>query len=241
MKRFFLILFTIGLTVNGFSQPPTYDDLLIYFADGDYEKLVKKAEKYTEDDESKNDALPYVYCSKGYFEMSRDQKYAEDYPKAYNDAIKFAGKALRKDKNGEIFSEHKVYFTDLKKAVFEDLRNMVDQEDYNRMRGTIMKMQRVDPNDVGSHFLMTAALFRIKDKSGAKNALKEALAKLDAVSSVEDWREVDMDMLKLGILEYCRYRIDLRQNDFAKEVLNKVKQWFEEDEQFMRFYNEYGI
>lgn len=241
MKRFFLILFTVGLTANGFSQPPNYDDLLIYFADGDYEKLVKKAEKYTDDDDTKNDALPYVYCSKGYFEMSRDQKYADDYPKAYNDAIKFAGKALRKDDNGEVFSAHKVYFTDLKKAIYEDLRNMVDQDDYNRMRGTIMKLQRVDPNDVGSHFLMTAALFQIKDKSGAKRQLKEALEVLDQVESVEDWRKVDKDMLKLGIFEYCRYRIDSRQEKYAKDVLNKVKQWFEDDEEFMRFYDEHGI
>lgn len=241
MKRLFLILLTFGLTATSFAQPPNYDDLLIYFADGDYEKLVKKAEKYTLEDDTKNDPLPYLYCSKGNFEMSKDQKYAEDYPKAYNDAIKFAGKSLRKDKNGDMFSEHKNYFTDLKKAVVEDLKNMVDEEDFNRMRGTIMKLQRVDPSDVGSHFLMTAALFRIKDKSGAKLALKEALAQLDAVESVENWREVDFEMLRIGIIEYSKYRIDLRQDQFAKDVLNKVKQWFEEDEEFMRFYDQYGL
>ena len=39
MKRLFLILLTFGLTATSFAQPPNYDDLLIYFADGDYEKL----------------------------------------------------------------------------------------------------------------------------------------------------------------------------------------------------------
>jgi len=46
-KVLFLLLFAIGAGIPSIAQPPTYDDLLIYYADGDYEKLLKKAEAYT--------------------------------------------------------------------------------------------------------------------------------------------------------------------------------------------------
>ena len=96
----FLSIFVLGFSFSGATQPPLYDDLLIYFADGEYEKVVDKAEKYIAGEDTKNDALPYLYSAKANYEMSKDQKYKEDFPKAFNDAIGNAGKAVKKDKEG---------------------------------------------------------------------------------------------------------------------------------------------
>lgn len=239
MKNTFLFfLFLIGFAFQSQAQAPDYDDLLIYFADGDYEKLVDKAEKYIGGDDTKNDALPYLYSAKGYFEMSKDQKYKEDFPKAFNDAIGNAGKAIKKDKDGSVYADNKPFFTDLKIAVVEEIRNMVDAGDYSRLRGTVMKLQKLDPNDVGSYFLLTAAQLQIKDKSSAKITLKEAQERLEAIESVEDWRPVDFDMLRMGIVEYALYLVQMRQCDKAKEIMNQVKQWFEKDETFKAKYDE---
>jgi hypothetical protein len=68
-NTFFLFLFFVGFAFSAQAQAPYYDDLLIYFADGDYEKLVDKAQKYKDGDDTKNDALPYLYASKAYYEM----------------------------------------------------------------------------------------------------------------------------------------------------------------------------
>jgi len=235
---FFLSLFLVGFTFNGSAQPPLYDDLLIYYADGDYEKLVAKAEKYIDNDKTKNDALPYLYASKGNFEMSKDQKYDEDYPKAVNNSISMAGKAIKKDKDGSMYADHMAYYTELKSFVVEEIQNMVDGQDYSRLRGTVMKLQRLDPADIGSQFLLGACQYQIKDKGSAKITIKEAQAKLDEVTSVDDWREVDFEMMRIGILEYAGYLVQARQCQKAEEILNKVKQWFEEDETFMSKYDE---
>ena len=228
----------LGFAFEGSAQPPLYDDLLIYYADGDYEKLVSKADKYIGNDKTKNDALPYLYSSKGNFEMSKDQKYDEDYPKAFNNAIGMAGKAIKKDKDGSMYSEHENFYTDLKTSVVEEIKNMVDQEDYSRMRGTVMKLQRLDPADVGSHFLLCAAQYQIKDKGSAKLTLKKAQIKLDEIESVDSWREIDFEMMRIGVSEYAKYLVKMRQCDKAKDILNKVKQWFEEDEDFLRMYDD---
>ncbi len=238
MKQlFFLLLFVLGFSTTADAQPPMYDDLLIYFADGDYEKLVGKAQKYIGSDKTKNDALPYLYSAKGNFEMSKDQKYDEDFPKAFNNAIGMAGKAIKKDKDGSMFADNLPFYTDLKTSVVEEIRNMVDVGDYSRLRGTVMKLQRMDPNDVGSHFLLCAAQYQIKDKGSAKLTLKKAQLKLDEIESVEGWREIDFEMMRIGIVEYASYLAQMRQCDKAKEILNKVKQWFENDEIFMSEYD----
>ena len=235
---FFLFLFTMGCAFQASAQPPLYDDLLIYYADGDYEKLVSKAEKYIGNDKTKKDALPYLYASKGYFEMSKDDIFIDDYPKAYNQAIGMAGKALKKDKDGSMYAEHMNYYTEIKSSVVEEIQNMVDQQDYSRLRGTIMKLQRLDPKDVGSYFLLAACQYQIKDKGSAKLTVKEAQARLDAIESVEDWREVDFEIMRIGVMEYARYFVKMRQKEKADEIMNKVKQWYEDDETFMEEYDE---
>lgn len=235
---FFITLFFIGNSFQSNGQPPLYDDLLIYFADGNYEKLVDKAEGYIASDKTKNDALPYLYASKGYFEMSKDQIYKDDFPKAYNDAIGNAGKCMKKDKDGSVYSDNIAFFTDIKIAVVEEIRNMVDAGDYSRLRGTVMKLQKLDPNDVGSYFILTAAQYQIKDKSSAKITYQEAQTRLDAVESVDSWRPVDFEVLRIGVFEYANYLLTLSQCADAKKLLNQVKQWYEDDEIFMAKYNE---
>ena len=224
--------------MKGMAQPPYYDDLLIYYADGDYEKLVDKAQKYMDDDDTKNDPWPYIYSSKANFEMSKDQKYDEDFPKAFNDAIGDAGKAIKKDKTGEVYEKEMSYFTELKEFVVEEIKNMVDQEDYSRLRGKVMKLQKMDPNDVGAFYLLAACQYQIKDKGGAKISFEKGQEKLDALESVEDWRKIDLEMLRLGIIEYSKYMMQAQLTDNAKNLLNQVKQWYEDDEIFMAYYDE---
>jgi hypothetical protein len=237
-NTFFLFLFFVGFAFSAQAQAPDYDDLLIYFADGDYEKLVDKAQKYKDGDDTKNDALPYLYASKAYYEMSKDQIYKDDFPKAFNDAIGDAGKAVKKDKDGSVYADNVAFFTELKTAVIEEIRNMLDAGDYNRLRGSVMKLQKLDPADVGSYFLLTACQLQIKDKTGAKITLTEAQKRLDAIESVDNWRPVDFELLRIGVYEYASYLVGMKQCDKAREIMNKIKQWFEEDEVFLAKYDE---
>ena len=44
-------------------------------------------------------------------------------------------------------------------------------------------------------------------------------------------------MLRIGVMEYARYFVKMRQPDKADDIMNKVKQWYEDDETFMEEYN----
>lgn len=239
MKKAFLLLFIlIGTAFPSIAQPPAYDDLLIYYADGDYEKLLKKAEQYTLNDKTKADALPFLFLAKANFDMSKDAVWLEKYPKAFGDAISYAGTCIKKDKDGSVYSENIKFFTDLKTALVEELKNLVETGSYNKVAGAISKLHRIAKEDVGSYFLKTAAEYNTGDKGTAKITQKDAYARLAKVNSVEDWRPVDLEMLKLGVIEFSKTMIKLNQKPKAVELLGSVKQWFEKDEEFMAFYNE---
>ena len=79
-----------------FAQEKPYDDLLVMYVDEDYEKCVQKAERYVDRKDSHRDALPYLFASMCYFEMSKIPKYQEmdDLKHADRDALKWASKYL---------------------------------------------------------------------------------------------------------------------------------------------------
>ena len=238
MKKLVLLLvLAVGFLMQANAQPPGYDDLIIYYADGNYEKLLKEAEKYTLSDKTKNDALPFFYLAKCNFEMSKDQQWLDKYPKAFNDAIRFAGNTIKKDKDGSIYDDNLQFFTDLKVAVVEDIKNLIAEESYAKLMGSIAKLHRFNTDDVGSYFVKTGAQLMEKDKSGAKITQKDAWDRLNAVENIDSWRPIDFEMLKIGAMLYCDAQINVMlQVEPAKELLGKIKQWFEKDASFMEYY-----
>ena len=109
------LLLTLGLTAafTAQAQKHVYEDLLVMYVDEKYEKCMDKAIGYTENDDTKRDALPFLYMSMCNFEMSKQEKYAVDYPKASRDAIKWAEKYRKKDKEMEFFHNYNDYWADL--------------------------------------------------------------------------------------------------------------------------------
>ena len=98
MKKL-LTLTAFALAFSAQAQKHVYEDLLVLFVDEKYEKCIYKAEGYTQGDDTKKDALPFLYVSMCLFEMSKQEKYNADYPKASRDAIKWAEKYRKKDKD----------------------------------------------------------------------------------------------------------------------------------------------
>ncbi|MBK6527275.1 MAG: hypothetical protein IPG07_18010 [Crocinitomicaceae bacterium] len=238
MKKAILFsMLALTLGIPSMAQPPAYDDLLIYYADGDYEKLLKKAESYTLKEDTKNDAIPYLYLSKANFDMSKDQAWLDQYPKAYADAIKFAGSCMKKDKDSTVYRENISYFTELQITIYEEIVNLVETGNYPKLLGAIPKLHKIAANDVGSYFLKAAAEYQTGDKTTAKETIKEANARLAKVTSVDEWRPVDFAMLKLGVTEYCKILVKMSQQANACALAGKVRQWFEKDEEFKAFYD----
>src|SRR4051812_45411801 len=122
MKK--LVLAAI-LFISGFAsaQAPTYDDLQILYADGNYDKLVKSSESYTQKDKSKTDALPYFWLGRGLYKISQSGSDEEKYKNAYKDAIGAIGKAIKQDKAGDVQREYAEFFEEFKMSLVEMIAN----------------------------------------------------------------------------------------------------------------------
>ena len=111
-------------------------------------------------------------------------------------------------------------------------------ETYNKASGWVIKYYKVTKNPVGAKFLDGASKYRKSDKGGANTAWKEADLMLKGIPSIDDWSDADKQILKLGALQTAECYLASKQKEKAKALLNKVAQWYEEDESFKAKYDE---
>lgn len=252
MKNIFLLLLFVGaFIVNANAQPPKFDDLVVLFADGNYEKLLKKAEKYTQSDKTKKNPIPYLYLSKGNYEIAREGgDLLDKFPKASRDALKYAGKCISKDKDGMVYKENLAYFTTLKLSIVEEIRNLVDVQEWTKVSGKLLAIKKVDKNDIGHHYLAAALAYHTKDRKKFVSEAKiadEMLANADPSQftinedddvDINEKKKADLEMLKIGVMAYADALVLSRQEAKAKDLMGKVAQWYEKDEEFKTKYDE---
>ncbi len=232
-----LLLFVLSaLTVN--AQAPNYDDLKILYADANYEKLVKVSSGYTLKDDLKKDPIPFIWLAKGLYKISLSGSDDEKYKNAYKDAIAALTKAMKNDKDGTALSEFQEFIDEFQGSLVELINNDLDAKDYNKASGWVIKYIKVTKNPIGAKYLDGASKYRKTDKGGANTAWKEAETMLTKITTIEDWSDADKDMLKIGVFQTAECYILSKQKDKAKTLLNKVAQWYEEDEDFKTKYDE---
>lgn len=233
MKKIFAIL---GLLIytgsSAMAQAPGYDDLIILFADANYEKLIREATKYTEKESTKNDALPYLWLSKGLYGMSQVGDRDPLYKNAFKESIAALGKFRKKDKSGVLFAEHSDYVEKVKGAIIESVMNEVDAKAYRKATPLLLNYYKINPGDLGAKYLEAACKFRENDKSTANTIWKEGEKGLSTITSIEGWSENDKKLLKIGVLESAECLVNSKQLAKAQALLSKVSPWFANDEEF---------
>ena len=236
MKK--LVLFAIASIFSWTAIAQEYDDLLILKADQNWEKLIRQAEKYTYKDATKNDPIPYYYMAYGLYKISFIGDRDDAYKNAFKDAITVIGKMDRKDQDNEVFNQYNEFFNEVKYTLFELIRNDIEGDDYRRAFGWVMKMYKFGRDDIGAKLLEGACRYRNGDKSTARSKWKEAKDLIGEVTSTDGWLEADREIIKFALYESAKCQMDARQPAEAKALMNLGAQWFEEDEDWKRYYDE---
>lgn len=219
------------------AQAPDYDDLRILFADGNYEKLIRSAENYSTNDKSKKDALPHFWLGRGLYAMSLSGTAEEKYKNAFKESVNSIGKAVKLDKSGEVLKEYEEFLVEYKTAIVERIQNDMDDAKVKNS-AWVVKYYKMDANSVGAKYLEGYFKFKNNDKSGANIAWKDADTKLKAITSIDGWQEPDVELLKMGTLATAEMYKSMKQVDKARALLGSVKQWYEEDKDFMEKYDD---
>jgi hypothetical protein len=238
MMKFITLLASLFVALLASAQPPSYDDLKIYYADEDFEKLVSKAMKYTDKDKTKKDPIPYIWVAKGLYKISVSGNDDPDYKNAFKDGIKYIGKAMKYDEDGTASQEHDEFLRMFTMRAVELIVNDCDAGDYRKAYGWNVKYLSIAKDKAGSKYMEGACKHQNSDKGGANTAWKEADEMLEEVKSLESWREADKTLLMRGVMESAGAMISSRQGSKAKELMDRFAPWFEENSDFKALYDE---
>lgn len=240
MNKFFMfLLLTAFYVAPAFSQSDNnYDDLLELYVDEKYEKLIYKAEDYTIKEKTKKDPLPYLYLSMGCFQLSKDETKAEKFPKAFKNALKYAGKFVKKDKKSEYTNEAEDYFAELREVTMEEAENQMINEKWTKAKGSYKYLVNLDSKDPGAKLYMAYATFKMKSMREASIMMDEALTILDE-RDLSTLGAEQKSLLKNAIIALIEWPENGEYREKIKSILEKTKDYLGGDKEFDRAYNSF--
>jgi hypothetical protein len=216
------------------SQEQSYTDLLVYYVDEDYEKCIKKAEKYLSKDEYRNDPLPLLYSAMSYYEMSRDNKYAEDYPKAYRNCLNYLSKYRRKDEDYLHKRDAQPFIEKIKGVVAEEIENYKldgTARSDRKIISLLKKLKKIDPDDSGIKLMLGVYYVKSKNRSEGREYITKGTEGIMTIGDSIVFGELTKTQqlfFKEGIVAYYNLKKD-RNPEEAKEVLLLGVDFFAED------------
>lgn len=239
MKNIITLVGLLFVSTLSFAQG--FTDLQILYADENYDKLVREAEKYTEADKTKYEPEPYFWAARGLYKLSLSGTTDEAYKNAYKDAITFLSKGMKydfKNNDGAKTEENQEFVDEFQLSLATRIGNDISEGAYKKAYAWCVKYQKISQEGCGIQFVIGACKYNDNDKSSARTAWVEAEKLLNDVSGVDDWNAANRMILKMGLLQTAKTYKDMRQMDKAKETLNKGAQWFESDDDWSQAYDE---
>ncbi len=199
-----------------------YEDLLVLLVDEKYEKCFDKALKYTENDKTKNDPMPYLYASQALYAMSQEHKYSEIFPKAYKDAISFAKKYRKKDKAYAYREDAEPFIEKMKLTILEDIENYnldANEKAYKKSLGFMKKVMPIDPDCKGSMLLRAELEILTKNKTEGRKMFAAALTEVKKIGV-----DVQFADLTLSQQKYLKYALMFTAQNYAELDPSKAKE-----------------
>lgn len=241
MKRILLLLLAAPFTLATMAQKHVYEDLLKFYVDEEYEKCLSKAEGYTLNDETKKDPLPYLYMSMCFYEMSKIEKYTamEEFKKCDRDALKYAEKYRKKDKNKEFFDNYADFWEDLNTMAMEKGMNGYDDGDFSKAKQTFDAMVGYYPENPGAWIMLALCQYKTNLAKEGDLSMKE-FRKAQAATDIRYLPEDQKKLLREGLIRYCEQLSTKGMRDSARATINIGSDHFMKDADFKAAYEEYN-
>lgn len=243
MKALQFLLFGTLLSAfpsAGAAQSHPYEDLLILYVDEEYPKCVQRAERYTDRANTHRDALPYLYASMCYFEMSKIPKYQEmaEYKHADREALKWAAKFRRKDKNNEFFPNYEDYWTSLNTVAQEMGINLLEQQQYSKAKTQFQRITRYNPENPGAWQMLALAQAGMNNKRDAAESMKKYQEALDAVPNIAQLPVDQRKLLRAGLILSAEDLLQAGRLDSARATVAVGDPYFLDNAEFKALYDE---
>lgn len=234
MKKLLLILSLFFYAASHSVIAQEYKDLLLLFVDEKYEKCYSKSMKYTTNEKTKKDALPYLYVSMASFEMSQDHTYSSDWPKAYKTALSFAAKYRKKDPENAYKDDSQEYIEKLKMIIAEEVDNYLldgSAKGYSKSVGLVKKVTAFDLKDYGAILLRGQLEIMNKNKTEGKKIVARGFELINTIGTdvqFGDMTESQQYYLRTALMEYAKFQ-QKKDPVGANKTISIGHQYFYED------------
>lgn len=156
------------------------NQLLVWYVDGKYEKVLFKAIRYTEDDVQKKHPVPYLFMAKAYLGVHNSddpdlrESYEVDKLKALKNSLKYAGKFVKKDKEQEYVPQEQEFLESLRKETIVAAETEMDNGKFTKAKSYYKYLTTLDEEDPGAWMMYGTVFLALKAQRDADNAWENA-------------------------------------------------------------------
>lgn len=241
IKHLFVLPFfaLLSLPNTGVAQDE-YDDLLIMYVDGEYEKCLKKAEKYTDREKTRRDPLPYLYMSMCYFEISKMDSYTSqrEWRRSDRNALRYAKRFRKKDKNLQYFPEYEDYWEELNTMAMETGMMYLELGDDSKARRRFDAMVDYYPENPGAWQMLALVQQRMNLRRDAAESMERFNEAYAALGNIEELPDDQQRLLRTALVLYAEHMDSKGMRDSAQIVLELGEEAFLENAEFKSLHDE---
>jgi len=229
----FLFLAPIQLTAQVANAE--FSNIAKKFEKGSYEAGLETAESVIDNDKHRKKPEPYLWASMCYYQihLSDDEAVKSRVKSPLRNALKYAGKAASKDKNGNFVEANQEYFNTMKQAGVEEAIAQDADGDYRKAAYTYKQIMNFASDDAFIQFAKAVNDIKMNSYFEAERELREAFPALE-----ESYRDMDFEpdpislpLLKPRVVYYINHLVENAYQDSAKKVTMAARVFFPLDEE----------
>ncbi len=204
-----------------------FDAIAKKFEKGSFVSALETAEALIDNDKHKKKPEPYLWAAMCFYELSKsdDPKIQDVYKAPLRDALKFAGKAVSKDKNSNIVDDNADFFNLMKKEGIAAAQAYEKEGDYRKASYTYKQIMEFAPSDPFVRFVKGVTDIRLSSLYEAGKEISVSFAELEKNYMNMDYKPdpISSPMLKDALLYYVDHLVGLSYVDSARNVLQSSR------------------
>lgn len=156
MKKLLLLAVTTAIPFAfALGQDKEYEKLSAKYVDGKVEQVLNRAMAMMDNDKYRKDAYPALWAAKAYLGIATgtDEKLKNKYPKPLLESLKYANKAIQKDKEGTLMGLEQDFVADLRLACMHELAEALPKNDMRRAYVLLRGLGKVFTDDAVMGFI----------------------------------------------------------------------------------------
>lgn len=243
MRRFLSLAIVCHLAILGHAQvkSPKYDKVAKRFEKGKFESALESAEALMDNDKHRKHPEPYLWASMCYYEIYKgdDESVKERVKSPMRNALKYAGKAVSKDKDGDFIEANIEFIQTMKREGMEVARSYEQEENYRKTVYTYKQLLKIDPEDPFLLFYKGVADIKMNSYYEAERAIAESFPKLEKKYSNLDYvpDPITAPPLKENVVYYMNHLTENALKDSAKQIAGMARVFFPLDDNIKEIYN----